>query len=139
VVALIARLNPIIRGWAAYYRGVVSSAIFGDLDHHLWWLTWRWAVHRHPNKPRKWIKRRYFGKFNKFRDDHWVFGERADGKARHLVRFSWTPIVRHRLVRLVAIEVAGGSFESASTAFCREFRANRLVHYESAQGELPRR
>jgi RNA-directed DNA polymerase len=99
VMALIARLNPIIRGWAAYYRGVVSSEIFSELDHYLWWLTWRWARHRHPDKPKKWIARRYFGKFHKFRNDRWVLGERqADGQARYLVRFSWTPIVRHQLV-----------------------------------------
>ena len=37
--AVIARINPIIRGWAAYYRGVVSSKVFNALDNHLWWLT----------------------------------------------------------------------------------------------------
>ena len=30
--AVIAKLNPIVRGWAAYYRGVVSSRIFTALD-----------------------------------------------------------------------------------------------------------
>ncbi len=30
--AVIARLNPIIRGWAAYYRTVVSSEVFTALD-----------------------------------------------------------------------------------------------------------
>ncbi|MEQ4726269.1 group II intron reverse transcriptase/maturase [Nonomuraea sp. B19D2] len=96
---LISRLNPIIRGWAAYYRGVVAAQIFNELDHHVWWLTWRWAVHQHPNKSKKWIKRRYFGKHNRFRDDHWVFGEQVGDHARYLVKFSWTPIVRHQLVR----------------------------------------
>src|ERR1022692_1985765 len=31
-MAVIARLNPVIRGWAAYYRGVVSCQVFGSLD-----------------------------------------------------------------------------------------------------------
>src|SRR5215470_9690722 len=31
-IAVIATLNPIIRGWAAYYRGVVSSRLFKWLD-----------------------------------------------------------------------------------------------------------
>ena len=31
-MAVIATLNPIIRGWAAYYRGVVSSKVFRTLD-----------------------------------------------------------------------------------------------------------
>ena len=41
--AVIARLNPIIRGWAAYYRGVVSSKAFATLDDYLWKLTYKWA------------------------------------------------------------------------------------------------
>jgi RNA-directed DNA polymerase len=101
--AVIARLNPIIRGWAAYYRGVVSSKVFNDLDDHMWWLLYRWARHSHPTKPRKWIVRRYFGRFNKFRNDHWVFGARDHvlndrGDVAYLVKFSWTRIVRHHLV-----------------------------------------
>ena len=101
--AVIARLNPIIRGWAAYYRGVVSSKVFAGLDNQLWWLTWRWARHSHPTKPKKWIARRYFGRFNKFRNDQWVFGNRDHvvndrGDVAHLVKFSWTAIVRHQLV-----------------------------------------
>jgi RNA-directed DNA polymerase len=79
--------------------GVVAAQIFNELDHHVWWLTWRRAVRQHPNKPRKWIKRRYFGKHNWFLDDHWVFGERVGEHARYLVRFSWRPIVRHQLIR----------------------------------------
>ena len=27
------------------------------------------TTHTHPTKPKKWIARRYFGKFNKFRND----------------------------------------------------------------------
>ena len=49
--AVIARLNPIIRGWSAYYRTVVSSHTFTALDHYLWKLTYKWARHSHPNKP----------------------------------------------------------------------------------------
>ena len=92
-MAVIARLNPIIRGWAAYYRGVVSSRLFGSLDHYLWHITCKWATWRHQNKPKRWIAGRYFGKFNKFRNDHWVFGDRDTGA--YLVRFSWTAIERH--------------------------------------------
>jgi RNA-directed DNA polymerase len=100
--AVIARLSPIILGWAAYYRGVVSSRIFSSLDNYVWRLTYKWATHTHPNKPKKWIARRYFGKFNKFRNDRWVFGDRGAtsdrGKTPCLVKFSWTNIVRHQLV-----------------------------------------
>jgi RNA-directed DNA polymerase len=91
--AVIAALNPIVRGWAAYYRTVVSSEIFSSLDTYLWRLLYKWARWRHRNKPRHWVTARYFGKFNKFRNDHWVFGNRESGA--YLVRFSWTAIERH--------------------------------------------
>ena len=45
------------------------------------------------NKPRRWVVGRYFGKFNKFRNDRWVSGDRGSGA--YLVRFSWTGIERH--------------------------------------------
>jgi RNA-directed DNA polymerase len=92
-VAVITTLSPVIRGWAAYYRTVVSSEVFGSLDTYLWSLLYKWARWRHKNKPRRWVVARYFGKFNKFRNDHWVFGDRDSGG--YLVKFSWTGIERH--------------------------------------------
>jgi len=103
-LVLIAKLNPIIRGWAAYYRGVVSSAVFSALDAYMWRLTYRWARRSHPRKPTQWVIARYFGRFHRNRNDNWVFGESKhprgqDGdKIAYLVKFSWTDIVRHQLV-----------------------------------------
>jgi RNA-directed DNA polymerase len=99
-VEVIARLNPIVRGWAAYYRHVVSSEIFTSLDHYLWKLVYKWARHRHRNKPTKWIVNRYFGMFNKARRNVWVFGDRDSGAYLH--KFAWTNIVRHQMVTATA-------------------------------------
>ena len=95
--AVLATLTPIVRGWAAYYRGMVSSRTFKSLDNYVWALTYKWATRRHGNKPKTWVCDRYFGKFNKFRNDRWVFGDTASGA--YLVKFSWTGIVRHILVK----------------------------------------
>jgi RNA-directed DNA polymerase len=92
-VAVITALSPVIRGWAAYYRTVVSSEVFGSLDTYVWRLLYKWARWRHRNKSRHWVVTRYFGKFNKFRNDRWVFGDRDSGG--YLVKFSWTGIERH--------------------------------------------
>jgi RNA-directed DNA polymerase len=94
--AVLAKLAPITRGWAAYHRCVVSSKVFSSLDNYVWKLTYKWATHSHGNKPKSWIVNRYFGKFNKFRNDRWVFGDRTSGT--YLPKFSWTPIVRHTMV-----------------------------------------
>jgi RNA-directed DNA polymerase len=81
--AVLKRLNPIIRGWAAYYRTQVSAVAFGKLDHYLWRLTLKWARFNHSNKPTHWVFARYFGRFNKARQDRWVFGNRTTGAYLH--------------------------------------------------------
>jgi RNA-directed DNA polymerase len=93
---VITTLSPVIRGWAAYYRTVVSSRVFDGLDYYLWRLLYHWAVRSHRNKPKRWIVKRYFGKFNKARETRWVFGDRDSG--RYLPYFSWTKIRRHKMV-----------------------------------------
>ena len=49
------RLNPIIRGWSAYYRHCVSARVFNELDYHVWKLTYKWAKWTHPHKGKRWI------------------------------------------------------------------------------------
>ena len=90
------RINPIVRGWAAYYRTVVSSEAFGALDDYLWKLTYKWATWGHQNKPKRWVINRYFGQFNPARRTRWVFGDRETGA--YLTKFAWTSIVRHQMV-----------------------------------------
>ena len=95
--AVIRRLNPVIRGWAAYYRTVVSKKAFADLDTHMWKLAFSWAKRSHPNKSNRWVVDRHFGAFRKSRSDRWVFGDRDSGA--YLAKFAWTPIVRHQVVK----------------------------------------
>ncbi|MEU3312801.1 group II intron reverse transcriptase/maturase [Streptomyces sp. NPDC006662] len=95
--AIIRKLTPIIRGWATYYRTVVSSKVFSNLDHYVWTLTWKWARFSHPKKSSYWVKDRYYGQFRLNRMDRWVFGDRETGA--HLYKFQWTKIQRHVLVK----------------------------------------
>ncbi len=119
-LAVIAKLNPIIKGWAAYYRGAVSKRIFASLDHYLWKLLYKWSAWSHSDKPKSWIVDRYFGKRNKFRNDHWVFG--APGTSAYVVRFAWTDIVRHILVK-------GGASPDDP--------AGRVLGQPAAEGQTP--
>ncbi len=75
----------------------MSSRVFAALTDYLWKLTCKWACWSHPNKPKRWIAGRYFGKFSKFRNDRWVFGDKDTGA--YLPKPSWTDIVRHTLVK----------------------------------------
>jgi RNA-directed DNA polymerase len=95
--AVTRKLNPIIRGWATYYRTVVSKKTFQSLDHYVWKLTYKWVRHTHPNKPVPWCLARYFGQFNSTRRDKWIFGDRATGA--YLYKAAWTRIDRHVMVK----------------------------------------
>jgi RNA-directed DNA polymerase len=90
---LIGVLNPVIAGWANYYRAVVSKETFQLLDHRLYEKLRRWAFFRHPRKGRRWAIARYWditpGK-------SWEFRGR-DGLT--LNRHFSVPIVRHAKVR----------------------------------------
>lgn len=99
--SLIRMLNPLIRGWANYYRHKVSKEVFGKVDHAIFQALWRWAKRRHRNKGLRWIKDRYWlqeGARN------WVFACKSETSDRvvRLVRASDTPIVRHTAVKAAA-------------------------------------
>jgi RNA-directed DNA polymerase len=93
-------LTPIIRGWAAYYRSQVSSEVFSALDDYMWKLLYKWIKRTHPKKSRWWRMDRYFGRFNRSRNDRWVFGDKDTGA--YLPKFVWTKIVRHSMVTGIA-------------------------------------
>ncbi len=97
VKAVLWKLNPIIRGWANYYRKSVASKTFSKLDNWMFRRQVRFARHTHPEKSWKWMCKRYWGKLNDTRDDNWVFGDKQSGK--FLLKFGWFKIVRHELVR----------------------------------------
>lgn len=97
LVAVLQRLNPVIRGWANYYRPVVASKVFGEMDRWMCLRQRRFVKHRHPHKPWQWCRHRYWGKLNPERKDIWVFGDKRSGA--YMLKFSWFKIVRHVLVR----------------------------------------
>ncbi|NEQ38803.1 MAG: group II intron reverse transcriptase/maturase [Okeania sp. SIO3I5] len=93
VRALLAKLNPVIKGWANYFSTVVSKKVFNRMDMLLWKRLWRWASRRHPNKSAKWVKEKYFPKVSKTRN--WLLN---DGEYI-LNRHDDVPIIRHIKVK----------------------------------------
>lgn len=101
---VIAKLNPMIRGWANYHRHVVSKKVFNCVDSAIFRSLWQWAKRRHPNKGRRWVKRKYFGTIG---GANWRFlGEQRveDGTTtvHWLRRASSTRIKRHPKVKAKA-------------------------------------
>ncbi len=85
--ALIAALNPRIRGWSNYHRACSAKKIFNRMDHQLHWKLSKWAKWQNPRKSCVWRKNRHWlRKRNRF--------DFSDGKAT-LAKYADTPIKRY--------------------------------------------
>ncbi|MEG4447166.1 group II intron reverse transcriptase/maturase, partial [Microcoleus sp. AT9_B5] len=98
---LIKKLNPILRGFANYYKGVVSKETFSYVSYRVWQYLWRWAKRRHPNKNTLWVRKRYFKTIN---FNKWTFATTINdrrGKEKNLILYpiASTPIERHVKVK----------------------------------------
>jgi RNA-directed DNA polymerase len=70
---LIKKLNLVIKGWANYYRSVLSTKHFSKLDHLVYQKLRAWANRRHPDKGEKWVSDKYWQSID---GDNWVFATR---------------------------------------------------------------
>jgi RNA-directed DNA polymerase len=57
--ALLHELNPVLRGWCAYFRPGVSSATFQYLGHYTWERVIKWARRKHFKASWRTIRRIY--------------------------------------------------------------------------------
>ncbi len=95
--ALIAKLNPIIRGWTNYYSTKVSSETFSTLDFLVYQKLSRWANRRHSGKSGSWVARKYWHTVG---GKNWVFSVTRDGNvAETLISHASKKIVRHTKVK----------------------------------------
>jgi RNA-directed DNA polymerase len=97
VATVLARLNPIIRGWANYYRTGVSKHTFSRLDNWMFQREVRYAKRTHPHKPWKWISQKYWGAHNRRSSAQWYFGNHAVENS-YLLKLSDSKIERHIMV-----------------------------------------
>src|SRR6266446_10490757 len=54
------KLNPIIRGWANYYRTGTAKETFTKLDNWMFYKEVRHVKRTHPRKPKQWQQRKYW-------------------------------------------------------------------------------
>jgi RNA-directed DNA polymerase len=99
--ALLTALNPVIRGWAAYYRTVVAKEIFASCDYHLMSTLQHWAGRRHGHKSRRWVSHKYWRRSPSGRLEF------ATPAGRRLLHHADTPIQRHVKVRGTASSFNG--------------------------------
>ena len=112
--AVIHYLNPIIRGFAYYYRTVCSKEVLSYFDNQIWKALYRWARRKHGGLSRKKVCKKYFNvgikhpNYNKW--DFLTITKDRKGYEKVLVLFkaSTVPIVRH-------IKVAGNNSKDDPT------------------------
>ncbi|MCA1700493.1 MAG: group II intron reverse transcriptase/maturase [Actinobacteria bacterium] len=56
---LLHRLNPVLRGWCAYFRCGVSSQTFAYLDAFAWRRVLRWLRRKYPKRNMRWLLGHY--------------------------------------------------------------------------------
>jgi RNA-directed DNA polymerase len=119
---LIGLLNPRIRGWANYFRGMVASKVFKQVDNAIYGAMVRWMRRSHPDKSLHWLGSRYFRSDGQRR---WIL---TAGPARtgpqgsylDLFQASSLTIRRHVKVRSEAT-----AFDPEFQAYFRQRRATR--------------
>ncbi|KGE12643.1 group II intron reverse transcriptase/maturase [Sphingobacterium deserti] len=98
---LIRQLNPIIMGWANYYKSCVASETFRKADYLIFQKLWAWAIRRHPKKGRYWISSKYF---RKVKNRNWTFAvDTPDYKGKNEV-FSFKRMYDTKILRHVQIK-----------------------------------
>ena len=98
--ALLRQLNPILRGWANYYRNGAAKRTFEKLDYYASRKLRRWTTRRHPNKSQAWKKRKYFSAAGNERVfSVQVHSKQGESRVLKLYRMASTTIERHIKVR----------------------------------------
>lgn len=98
--SLIRLLNPVIKGWANYYKGCSATETFQKADTQIFHKLWRWSNRRHPKKGKRWVANKYY---HTVRGRSWTFATLLKGeggnKFHTLTRLTNTKIKRHVKIR----------------------------------------
>jgi RNA-directed DNA polymerase len=88
---VIEALNPVIRGWADYYKTVVSSEVFNRCDMALYTQLASWGKRKHPTRGKRWIQREYWQTIG---NNHWVFATQTSEGMKKIRTHGMTQIQR---------------------------------------------
>ncbi len=94
---VLAKLNPIIRGWANYFRVGIAKRSFARLDNFMYEKERKFVKRKHSAKPKVWQQKKYWGKLNLSKIDYWVFGNKQTGD--YLLKFRWFQTERRSMVK----------------------------------------
>lgn len=114
---LIKALNPVIRGWANYYRGVCSSRSFTRVDNAIFKNLWNWVRRRHTHKGKCWSRRKYF---RHYRTTSWSFFATRTGAGETKVHLDLHKAGQTKIVRHVPIRATANPFDPSWREYFRK-------------------
>ena len=95
---LVKRLNSLIIGTANYWKASSAKKTFSNMDHYLWFITFKFLQRLHNNKGKRWIKSKYYPPYYDGKHfGNWVLTGPKENN--HLIKMSWTPIKIHKMIK----------------------------------------
>jgi RNA-directed DNA polymerase len=89
---LLHRINPVLRGWATYFRPGVSSRTFRYLRSFVWRRVFGWLWRKHRQESKRELRRRYCeGGWWPHVDGVWLFNPTKLGTTRYRYRGAAIP------------------------------------------------
>ena len=119
---LIQRLNPVLRGWAEYHKGVVAKTTFTKLDHLIYWKLMRWGKRRHPRKSGKWILDHYW----QHPGTRWEFAGTVPNWEGYFVSLVLYQLADMKIVRHVKIKGEFNPFDPAWAVYGERLHVQRM-------------
>lgn len=130
---LIRQLNNKLRGWANYYRHVVSKETFSYIDAQVFRALMSWINRRHPRKSAHWKKQHYF-RCDGLRQ--WVFFAPVRDKSGVVTPFDLFNAASVPIVRHVKIKAKATPYDPAYTVYFAQRAQSRRISRQIWPGML---
>ena len=130
---LIRKLNPVIRGWVNYHRYVVSSEVFGWIDHQIFKALWAWAKRRHKRKGRKWIAKKYWHSIG---NRNWTFAAEISKENEEKRYLSLEYAANTKIIRFKKIVAEANPFDERWNGYFEARDGERMLNSTKGRQKL---
>ncbi|MEA3393786.1 MAG: group II intron reverse transcriptase/maturase [Pseudomonadota bacterium] len=121
---LIQRLNPVLKGWAQYHKGVVAKQTFSKVDHLIYWRLMRWGKRRHPRKTVDWVYGHYWKQCGSRKQFAGLQDDPFGGEGR--IPYPLYTLADMKIVRWVKVKGDYNPFHSDWQAYGEKLRVQRM-------------
>jgi RNA-directed DNA polymerase len=96
---VILKLNPMIRGWAEYYKYANSTRIFRKMDSKMWSLYFGWLTHKYPRASRIYLYKTHFMHIGRSHVPKGHVKEEGRSTVVKLISFQDTKVSKYTVIR----------------------------------------